>query len=57
MKELANKIYDCNVDMDFADYEETKADDIQKLTEDLMLLKEHGNGTLLIAIKMLLENA
>jgi len=56
MEKLANEIYDCNVGMDFADYEETKTEDIKKLTEDLTLLKEQGNGTLLIAIEMLLES-
>ena len=55
MESLANEIYNCNVDMDYADYEETREDDVRKLTEDLRLLKEQGNGTLLIAIKMLLE--
>ena len=56
MKILANGIYNNLLDMDFADYEEMQTEDLQNLLEDLELLKEQGNGSLLNAIKMLLEN-
>lgn len=56
MKALAYEIYNTLTDMDFADYEETQTEDIEKLTEDLILLESNGNGTLLNAIKILIEN-
>jgi hypothetical protein len=55
-KDLANKIYNVILDMDFADYEETTEKDLQNLENDLELLKKHGSGILLNAIEMLLEN-
>lgn len=56
MKALANEIYNKLMDMDYADYEETQEEEQEALTEDLMLLQEQGNRTLLNAIKMLVEN-
>ena len=56
MENLADKIYNKLLDMDFADYEETTTEDLQNLTEDLKLLKTQGNGTLLNAIEMLTED-
>lgn len=56
MKALAEEIYNKLMDMDYADYEETQAEDDKALMEDLELLKSKGNGTLLNAIKMLVEN-
>lgn len=56
MKTLANEIYNNLFDMDFADYDETQTEDFKNLLEDLELLKNQGNGTLLNAIKMLVEN-
>lgn len=56
MKALANEIYSKLVDMDYVDYEETQAEEQQSLLEDLELLEKHGNGTLLNAIKMLVED-
>lgn len=56
MKVLANEVYNKLLDMDFADYEETQTEDLKALTEDLELLQKQGNGALLNAIKMLVEN-
>lgn len=56
MKTLANEVYNKLLDMDFADYEETQTEDLKALTEDLELLQKQGNGALLNAIKMLVEN-
>lgn len=56
MKTLADELYNKLLDMDFADYEETQTEDLKALTEDLELLQEQGNGALLNAIKMLVEN-
>lgn len=56
MKAFANEIYNNLFDMDYADYGETQTKDLQDLLEDLELLEKHGNGTLLNAIKMLVEN-
>lgn len=56
MKTLANEIYNNLLDMDCADYEEMQTEDLKNLLEDLELLKNKGNGTLLNAIKMLVEN-
>ena len=56
MKALANEIYNKLMDMDFADYAETQEEEQRALTEDLELLQEQGNGTLLNALKMLVEN-
>ena len=56
MKALANEIYNNLLDMDFLDYEELQVEELQALLEDLELLKNHGNGTLLNVIKMLVEN-
>ena len=56
MKALADKLYNKLLDMDFADYTETQTEDLKALTEDLKLLQKQGNGALLNAIKMLVEN-
>lgn len=55
MKALANEIYNKLADMDFMDYQETQEEEFKALLEDLELLENQGNGTLLNAIKMLLE--
>lgn len=55
MKALAEEIYNNLYDMDFKDYAETMEADAENLLNDLELLKEQGNGALLNAIKMLLE--
>lgn len=55
MKALVNEIYDTLLDMDYADYEEAQAEELQDLVEDLELLEKQGNGTLLAVIKMLVE--
>lgn len=56
MKALANELYNNLLDMDNADYNETQTEDLQNLLEDLELLENKGNGALLNAIKMLVEN-
>lgn len=56
MKLLANEVYNKLLDMDFADYEELQTEDLKALTEDLKLLEDQGNGSLLNVIRMLLEN-
>ena len=56
MKALANEIYNNLLDMDFMDNEETKERDLEDLLNDLELLRNLGNGSLLNAIKMLVEN-
>lgn len=56
MKALTNELYNNLLDMDLADYEETQAEDLKALAEDLELLQKHGNGVLLNVIKMLVEN-
>lgn len=56
MKTLANEIYNNLLDMDCADYEEMQTEELKALLEDLELLEEHGNGTLLNVVKMLVED-
>lgn len=56
MKVLANEIYEKVLDMDFMDYEENREENLNLLMEDLELLEKQGNGTLLEAIKMLVED-
>lgn len=56
MKALANEIFDIMLDMDFADYADNQNVELENLLSDLELLNKQGNGTLLNAIKMLLEN-
>ena len=56
MKSLASEIYNGLLDMDGADYKETQEQDLEDLANDLELLKEMGNGALLNAIQMLMEN-
>lgn len=55
MKPLVNEICNTLLDMDYADYEETQAEELKGLMEDLELLEKKGNGTLLSVIKMLVE--
>ena len=55
MRDLANEIYEAVVDMDFMDYADSKETDMENLLDDLNLLSERGNGSLLNAIAMLLE--
>lgn len=55
MENLVNKIFDSLVDMDFMDYEELKDNDLKALMDDLILLEKQGNGALLNALRMLVE--
>lgn len=55
-KMLASKIYDVLLDMDFEEYADNQDEGLQKLTNDLQLLEKSGNGALLNAIKMMMEN-
>lgn len=56
MKVLADTIYNTLLDMDYMDNEELKEQEVENLLHDLELLNKHGNGTLLKAIEILLEN-
>lgn len=56
MKALANEIYNNLLDMDCADYNETQAEDLENLAEDLELLENKGNGTLLNVLQVLVKN-
>lgn len=56
MKALANEVYNSLLDLDFMDNEETKEKDVENLLNDLKLLESKGNGSLLNAIQMLVEN-
>ena len=56
MEGLANKIFDSLVDMDFMDYAEHLEKDLKDLMNDLILLEKHGNGALLSALQMIVEN-
>lgn len=56
MQELANGIYNNLLDMDFMDYNEANEKDLENLLNDLELLGKMGNGSLLNAIKMLVED-
>ena len=56
MKALAEEIFNSLLDMDFIDYAELTEKDFDNLLSDLELLKHSGNGALLNAIKMLMEN-
>lgn len=55
MENLVNAITEKLSDMDFMDYVDTMDDDMENLLKDLQLLEKQGNGTLLNAIKMLVE--
>ena len=55
MKNLVNAITEKLSDMDFIDYADTMENDMENLLKDLQLLEQQGNGTLLNAIKMLME--
>ena len=52
---IAEKIYNHCIDMDFADYEDAKTEDIKNLMHDIELLKKCGNGALLNAIEILIN--
>ena len=54
-KNFAEKIYNALLDMDFLDYTTTEAEDIESLIDDLELLQKHGNGALMYALEMLIE--
>ena len=56
MEYLVNKIFDNLIDMDFMDYAEHIEKDLKDLMDDLVLLEKQGNGALLNAIQMMLEN-
>lgn len=55
MKALANELYNILSDMDNADYMEEQEMDMENLLNDLELLNKQGNGALLNAIQMLIE--
>jgi hypothetical protein len=55
MENLANEIYEELLDMDFMDCIDTVENDVKNLLKDLQLLEKQGNGSLLSAIKMLVE--
>ena len=55
MENLANAIYEKLTDMDFMDYIDTMENDLENLLLDIQLLEKQGNGILLQAIKMLVE--
>lgn len=56
MEKLAYELYNNLLDMDYLDYAETQEKDFDNLLQDLKLLESKGNGSLLNAIKMLMEN-
>ena len=56
MKALANEIFNTLIDLDFLDYTETTEKDLKALENDLKLLNQNGNNSLLNAIKILLES-
>lgn len=56
MKELVNAIYENLLDLDFMDYADATEKDLNNLLQDLELLEKQGNGSLLNAIKTLVEN-
>lgn len=55
MKALADAIYNQLLDMDYMDYSESMERDFNDLLHDLGLLEKQGNGSLLNAIKMLVN--
>lgn len=55
MKTLVNDLYTALQDMDYMDYADTLEDDLKALEDDLELLQKQGNGALLNALKMLLN--
>ena len=55
MKALADGLYNMLLDMDSMDYQELNEVELENLSDDLELLKEMGNGTLLNVIQMLVE--
>lgn len=55
MKALANELYNILSDMDNMDYMEEQEIDMENLLNDLELLKQQGNGTLLNVIQIMME--
>lgn len=55
MKALADGLYNMLLDMDIADYQEVNEVELENLMDDLELLEEMGNGTLLNVIQMMME--
>lgn len=55
MKTLVNDLYTALQDMDYMDYMDTLEADLKALEADLELLQKQGNGALLNAIQMLLN--
>lgn len=55
MEKLANTIYNNLLDMDYMDYQEITEKDLNNLLQDLELLENQGNGSLLNVIKMLID--
>ena len=55
MENLVSAIVEKLSDMDFMDYAELREKEMENLLQDLQLLEKQGNGSLLNAIKMLVE--
>lgn len=43
-KEIAEKLYELNCDMDFRDYEDTKENDINNLTKAISYINNYANN-------------
>lgn len=56
VKFIAEGIYAKLSDMDYLDYADTQAEDYKLLMKDLELLELQGNGSLLNALKLVLES-
>lgn len=56
VKFIAEGIYAKLSDMDYLDYADTQAEDYKLLMKDLKLLELQGNGSLLNALKLVLES-
>lgn len=55
MDRLAVEIYDSISDMDYMDYLDGKEIDLDNLLQDLEVLEQQGNGSLLEVVKILIE--
>ena len=55
MRAIVKALYDNMKDLDFMDYADELEKDIDNLLQDLELLEKQGNGSLLNAIKTIVE--